>query len=126
MSAGKKSRWDKAIAALLSERDETSAALKAGISRRTLSRWQADPAFQERLRQAKSAALNGLINQLRGASDAAVAALSEVASDKKAPASARASAAGRLLELLLRGTDSEEIQSRLNDLEQLLKSKGVL
>jgi hypothetical protein len=67
--------------------------------------------------------LESTANLLRQKSVAAVETLADVANDKEASASARVSAARSIVELAIKGAELQDIEARIDDLEQLAKDK---
>ena len=70
----------KAIEALLTTGNTTSAALAAGVHRSSLYRWQTEPLFVTALREAEGEAVAGLARSLAGLGDSAAAALRDALS----------------------------------------------
>jgi molybdenum-dependent DNA-binding transcriptional regulator ModE len=114
---------DALLAALLSEPSVAKAAKAAKVSESTAWRTLRDPAFQTDYRAARRDAVEHAITRLQ--SDAADAArvLREVANDKKAPASARVSAAKTILEQAMKGVELQDVIERLDKLEGLIGDK---
>jgi site-specific recombinase XerD len=71
-------RQQRAIEQLLTAESLTQAAVAAGISRRTLTRWLADPAFVAALEQAGSEAVANAARKLSGLSETAVEELRSI------------------------------------------------
>lgn len=110
-------KMESAIAALLSQPTLAAAAAECKISESTLRRWLEMPVFAERYRAARSYILQAATNLLRQSASTAVLVLRNVAVDRKASASARVSAAGRLLENAFKAVEVEDIQARLLRIE---------
>jgi hypothetical protein len=68
----------KAIAALLTARDISSAADLAGVGRRTLYRWLKQPAFRRELHEAEQAAITAAAGRLAGMQAEALDALEDI------------------------------------------------
>jgi len=111
-------RAERAIEALLSCASVGEAAIAAGVSEKTLYRWQQNPAFQAELTTAKQKLLDGAVLRLRRAADGAVKTLTTIAGDEKVQASVRVSAAGRLLDCTLRFVEIVDLEERLSVLEK--------
>jgi len=112
----------RAIAALLSERDIRAAAKKAGVGERTLHRWLDDPAFQAELKTAETRAIDAAIRRLAELSGLAVDTLSAAMNDEQTPPATKIRAAEVVLTkrpLLKELYDLEAriaaLESRLND-----------
>ena len=65
--------------------------------------------------------LESTVSLLRQKSVAAVETLAEVADDKQSPSGARVSAARSLVELAIKGAEMQDLEARIDDLEQLAK-----
>ncbi len=112
---------ERAIAALLTCRTIKKAAEEADVSERTMLRWMKDPAFREEYERAKRDLLSGAINRLRLGSFDAAMRLHRTVLDRNAPVGVSVSAAGRLLDLLREFARDEDLSSRVDRLEELLK-----
>lgn len=126
MSTGhgeKRSRKEeKFIAALLSQPTVEAAATATGISISTSTRWLQDPEFQRKYQTARRETLRRTMGRLQTAASEAVDALREIQSNGQSE-SARVSAARTILEQSIKAADIEDIQQRLDLLEQAIKSK---
>ena len=119
VSSGKMGhKWEKAITGLMTQPTLLKAATFAGISENTLLRWLQVEEFAERYAWAKREALKQAMAQLQQASSEAVAALREVCSDQDVNPAARVSAARTILEMAVKTYETEEIETRLDDLER--------
>ena len=110
-------KQQKALAALLAEPTIPAAAAKLGMGESTLHKWLKDPAFGDAYREARREAVGQAIARLQHVSSAAVSVLMQVAADKSAPASARVSAASKILDMALRAVELEDLENRLSALE---------
>lgn len=118
----KKSRkTDQFIAALMVHPGVEAAAESVGISHATAWRWMKDPAFIERFREVCRDTMNRAIARLQEAASDAVDCLRKVQSTGESE-SARVSAARTILEHALRAVELDDIQVRLDKLEQIAKS----
>jgi hypothetical protein len=97
---GHGSKYDRkkeaAIAALLAARTEQEAALEAGVSRRTLSRWKNLPEFRAELHARKQELLNSVNTRYLSAGSAAVSTVLKMMVDPNAPPSVRLRAASQV------------------------------
>lgn len=107
-----------AITALLSQRNHEEAARAAGVSKRTLNRWQKMPEFQSAYLEARRAAMFEANARLQQASSAAVSTLVKVMVDPSTPASARVRAADCILARGNQGLENEDYDVRLAALER--------
>lgn len=112
-----------AISALLSAPTIEAAAQSCGVTGRTLLTWLQQPKFQEQYAQAKQDLLEGAVNRLRTAGFDAGTRLHKIVNDERAPFTAVVSAAARLLELLLKATEIEDLSKRLDRLEESLRGE---
>ena len=119
-------KQEAAVSALLGRPTISEAASEAGISESTLHRWLKDDAFQAAYRAARRQVVQQAIGHLQRACTAAVAVLMQVMADKESPASARVSAARTILEHSFKAVEIEEIEQRLDAVEQtLFHKKGM-
>jgi len=116
-------RKEQAIAALLANQSFADAARECKISERTLRRWLKNKSFYRRYRRERDMMLDGVVDILKRSAVGAVRTLVAVAENKKSPASARVSAASRILELNFRSHDLITIEQRLRALEELARSR---
>lgn len=115
---GKSRMKEIAVAALLSENTIDAAAVRAGVSSRTLKNWLRDEAFQKLLREAKSEVVQGVTNQLRRAMAAAAKKLVAIMNNKKTPIAVQLSAATKILEIGFDADWTENIEHRIGILER--------
>jgi hypothetical protein len=110
-----------AIAALLTCPSLPAAAASCGISESTLRRWLQNETFARRYRRERTRMLETTVNLLRQKSVAAVETLANVANDKEASASARVSAARSVVEMAIKGAELQDLEARIDDLEQVAR-----
>ena len=111
------------IAALLSHSTIQTAAAAAGVSETTAHRWlRTDPVFADAYRAARCEAVRQAVSRLQSMSSGAAAVLGQIASDVKAPASARVTAAVKIIELAQQGIQLDDLAARIERLEQGLTS----
>jgi hypothetical protein len=122
---GKKRSWkqEQFIAALLSHPTVEAAAKAVGIGDTTAWRWRNDSAFAEQYREATRDAMRHAGALLQGAAREAVDTLRAILSKGESEA-ARVSAARTILEMALKAADVEDIQQRLDALEQAVQANG--
>ena len=118
-----KGQQEQFIAELLSHPTVEAAAKAVGIGHVTAWRWLKDPAFAERYREATRMATRHAAALLQAAAREAVANLREIQS-KGASEAARVSAARTILEMAFKAADVEDIQQRLDELEQAFQANG--
>ncbi len=111
-------KQEQLIAALLTSSTTQKAAEAAGVSETTAHRWLRESIFVLAYKAARRAAVDQAVGRLQQCAAGAVAVLASVAGDTKAPASARVSAAGKLLDLAFKGLELDDLATRLDALEQ--------
>ncbi len=119
LALGRTPRQDKLIVALLEHPTLEKAAASIGISDVTLWRWMKKPEFAEAYRKARRDAFSQSVARLQHASSAAVGTLLRIMTDREAPAASRVRAADVVLQIALRGIEMEDLEARLNTLEQI-------
>jgi len=120
MAAKLTGRQESAVAALLTEPTIEAAALKAQIGARTLYRWLHAPLFAAAYREARRQAVGQATARLQQASADAVTTLQSVMTDPTAPAPARVNAAKAVLEIAVKAIEVEDLEARVEELEQAL------
>lgn len=105
--------------ALLSARNTEEAAKSVGISARTLLRWQKLPEFERALREARMTAFRQFMARLQQASVPAVTTLLKIMVDPATPLAIKARCAYYILDQTRKGVETEEIESRVADLEKI-------
>jgi hypothetical protein len=111
------------IAALLSHSTVDAAAKSVGIGDVTAWKWRKDPAFAERYRQATREVMRHTSARLQEATRVALDCLREITENKEEPASSRVSAARTILDMAVKAADLEDVQRRLDALEQAAKER---
>jgi hypothetical protein len=111
------------IEALLAGESQAGAAAAAGISRRSVVRWLADPAFAAELETARAAAYAEALSMLKGGARVAVAALLQNLK-AKTPAERR-QAAREILTFAFKGIEVMDLETRLKHVEELLSAGGA-
>ena len=110
------------IGALLTEASIEEAAHKAGVGSRSIYRWlREDEAFQAAYNRAKREVVRQAQTRLQQATGKAVAALIAVIDDPLVQASARVSAAKAILEYAIRAVEIDDLEARIQALEQVQK-----
>jgi putative insertion element HTH domain-containing protein len=111
-------KQEDAIAALLTQRNIEEAARVAGIGTRTLLRWLKLPEFQAAYRQARREAFGQSIARLQQGASAAATTLLKTMIDPNTPASVRVRAAECVMNQGTKSIVLEDIQARLEAVEQ--------
>lgn len=114
---------DKAIAALLAEPTIRKAAELAGIGERTLHDWLDDPMFSEAYRHARKQVFQHGMSLCQKYVPHAVQTLVKVMADSGASHAAKVSAATALLKFGRESIEIDDLQARLEDLEQKIDAK---
>jgi len=116
---------ERIILALLEHSSVEKAAAALGVSEATMWRRLKDPGFQGALRQARREAFSRSVARLQQASSAAVTTLLRIMCDGKSPASSRVRAAFGVLELAFRANELEDMQARIERLEELAEGRPL-
>jgi hypothetical protein len=114
-------KMETAIVALLNQPTITLAAEDAGISETTLWRWLQREDFAKTYREARKQAVNQAIAHIQRISGEAVNTLREVMNDGKKE-TARVTAARAILELTLKAYEIEDLEERLEALEERMRN----
>ena len=114
-------KMETAIVALLNQPTITLAAEDAGISETTLWRWLQRGDFAKAYREARKQAVNQAIAHIQRISGEAVNTLREVMNDGKKE-TARVTAARAILELTLKAYEIEDLEERLEALEERMRN----
>jgi DNA-binding MurR/RpiR family transcriptional regulator len=117
-------KQEKVIAALVSCASIKEAAEKSKVSETTIWRYMQDAAFMEEYRAARRKIVEHALVRLQHDADGAAGVLMEVAQDVTAPASARVAAARTILERAMHTIDQDELQARIDRLEEHLTRKA--
>ncbi len=112
----------KALIALLTQPTKEKAAEAAGITSKTLRGYLLDEGFQAEYKRAFAGLVEDATRQAQQSLVPALSTLREIAADTEGNAQARISAARSLLEYSLKLTESNDILSRLNELESTIRS----
>ena len=108
---------DKVILALLSEKSIPKAAVKCGLSERTLHRWLSDDEeFQADYAAARQAAFQAGISRVQALTAKAVDTLEDLLGEKKYP-NVRLGAARAVAEIGIHQHDAETILKKLDEIE---------
>jgi hypothetical protein len=108
----------KTIAALLATPTIAAAAAVVSVGERTVHTWLGERTFADAYRDARRAAVTQAVTRLQQVSGVAVGVLVQVMANKDNPASTRVNAAKTVLEFAFRAVELEDIQARLDALEQ--------
>jgi len=117
------SNKDKAIVALIENHTVTAAAANCGLSRKTIYRYLADPAFRAALREREAVLIDTATLRLLGMVGAALDALESVLADPDQPGATNLRlAAGDVLKLLVKLREVISTEDRLANLEKAVYS----
>jgi len=111
-------KMEQAILALLTARNIEEAAKIAGVSPKTLLRWQNEPAFDKSYRKARRNAFGQGTARLQQASGAAVSSILKIMVDQHAAASTKLRAADMVLSHGAKAIEIEDMDERLSALER--------
>ncbi len=112
------SKQVRAIEALLACDTLGKACEVAKISRTTMYRYLKDPVFDKEFKTTKKQMVNRAILRLQQTCGDASRALAEICRDRDAPPSSRVSAAREIIHNTLKAIELEEIEDRLQSLEE--------
>jgi hypothetical protein len=122
----KKAQRDALIQAMLQQPSLQRAAQMAGISEPTAWRIRQTAEFQEEFRQIRHDGVRHSFGRLQHASAAAVQIVLKIMVDEKSPPSSRLQAAKSVLEFAKGSLESEGVEVRVRELEDIVKSNGLL
>ena len=118
-------RQERALAALITQPTLALAAAQANVGERSIVRWMGEDAvFKAEYLKLRREIINNAVFQLQKASNNAVNVLISVMNDLDSPASARVTAAVKVLELSFKGQEMDELESRISALEQLWENRN--
>jgi len=109
----------KAIACLLTERNVSTAAIRAGTTPNTLFKWLTKPNFREALTAAESQAIDESVRSLVRISGTAVDTLETTMKDPLASHAARVRSAQAVLDSLLKLREYRSLEERVTRLEEI-------
>jgi hypothetical protein len=115
---GLTAKQSRVLAILLETPNVAEAAIKAGVTARTIFRMLNDQAFGQAYREARDKLLTDVLTAVQSAAVEAVIVLRQVMTAEGVPASARVSAARCVLEMALRGREIIEVEERVRALEE--------
>jgi hypothetical protein len=115
---------EKALVALLSKGTVREAAKASKVSEATLWRWLKLEQFQAEYRASRRELIEVGVSQLQSDFASAVKVLREIAQNKKAPSSARVTAAKIIIEQGIKGVELIDLEERINKLEELEQRRG--
>lgn len=117
-------KHEQAVAALLAHDTIPEAAKSVGIGEATLWRWLQTSDFREAYRKARGEVVKHAIAQVQAGMGEAVKTLRDVMTDAAAPASSRVSAARAMLDLGIKAVEVEELEARLESLEDQVLNRS--
>jgi hypothetical protein len=117
-------KQESALLALLACGEIKQAAKTSKVGEVTLHRWLQLPEFQSQYRAARRQLVEAALSRIQSDGTKAAKVLLEIAENKKAPASARVSAAKTILEQGIKGVEQLDTLERIEALEQLMKGKS--
>lgn len=121
--SGLNPRQRKALEALLTHGHVRQAANACGVSRQTLYRWMAEPAFASALRDAEALALDGLSRTLARLGDKAAVAVEAALDDGEAAHSVKIRAFDAVFGRFLQLRELVTIEQRLEAIERALDER---
>jgi hypothetical protein len=115
---------ESAVMALLTSRNVDEAARAAGVTPRTLYRWQKEPEFEAACREARRAAVSQANGRLQQATGAAVTTMLKLMLDHTVPASVRIKACECVLDHANKTIEIADIEVRVEALEAAARKTG--
>ena len=116
-------KLDAFVAAMLAHPTVESAATAVGVAASTAYRWLQHPDVIQRLAEARRDAMKAAMSKLQQAASASVDCLCEIQREGESE-SARVSAARTILEQALRSVELQDVQERIDKLEEIVKSRN--
>lgn len=116
-------RQERVLVALLNTTTLHEAAKQAGICNRTLIRWMKEPAFVARFHQIRREIVGQAIARVQASIGKAIGVLVAIATDESQPASARVSAANKLIDVGLQVNEIQELREQVAELRALLDER---
>ncbi|AVH59725.1 MULTISPECIES: hypothetical protein [Streptomyces] len=113
-----------AVAALAAGEPPSVAADRAGVSIRTVQRWQTDPAFAAEVRAVRARVLDDTAGRLSAAAASAVATLQALVADPEQPGHVRVKAGDVLLRALLPVREHVDLEQRITAIEEHEAEEG--
>ncbi len=101
-----------------------AAAERAGVTRRTLERWRAEPAFDREYRSRLSEAFHRATARLQTAAAGAVETLASLTDDENAPPHVRCTAATAILKHARDAIEIDDLRGRIDRLEEIQRNWG--
>lgn len=114
-----------AILALLTSRSVEDAARVAGVTPRSLYRWQKEPSFIAAYREARRAAFSQSVARMHQMASAAVTILGKVMVDPSTPPATKIRAADSILSHTAKAIEIEEVGTRLSELEKATELANI-
>jgi DNA-binding MurR/RpiR family transcriptional regulator len=114
---------EKGIAALISSPSIQEAAKVVGVGEATIYRWLKDPGFEKSYQQARRQVVTQVIAQVQANMSTAVQTLKEIMENKKAPASARVSAAKEIIATSIKAVEIEDLEQRISQIEKIIEDQ---
>ncbi len=111
------------LEALTAGESQDAAARLAGVSRRSVVRWLAEPGFADELTRARAAAFAEALAALKGGARLAVQALLDALRAKN-PAERR-QAAKQILDFAFKSIEVADFEQRLARLEEYIQERGT-
>lgn len=117
-------KQEKAILFLLENKTIEEIASLLKVSRKTIYRWLQSEEFKRRFKQARQEVFNEALERLKLLSRQAIETLEDIIKNGTKEAS-RVTASKTVLELALKLKEVEELESRVEELERLLREGGI-
>lgn len=116
-------RAERYLTALLTSKTQREAAAKAGITPRRLREIMRDPEFSAEYTRRKAEIVDDATRSIQGVYQKAITALEEVIDSEEATPRDKINAARAILEHGQQFTETNEVLTRIEDLERMSESK---
>jgi transposase-like protein len=117
-------KQEEAIAALLTSKSVEDAARAIGVNPNTLLRWLEIPEFRNAYHKARREAVQQSVARLQQATGAAAITVLKLMTDPSSPPAVRLRAAECVFDRAMQGIELEDIQARLEALEETAANSG--
>ena len=132
MTNKRTTKKSKAIAALMSGKNNIQAAHIAGVHERTIYRWLSDPSFQSDLREAETQIIESITRQVASSQEKAMEVLYQLLTAEDASPHIRLNAANSILRMALAFRDRKierkffQMEVLVSKFDEYLRNEGRL
>lgn len=112
------------LQALLESRTKEEAIAKSEINRHTAYRYLKEPEFKQALREARREVVSLVSQRLSQSGETAINVLIDVVEDDDSPPSSKVQASRTILEYLYKSYEQDELEARIEELENHIKGEN--